>query len=260
MILLVILGISFAVAALQSRNLLQTQQKSSLKAFHSAALNEANSIFECLEIGTKGSLERGEMEVFDELITGLGNVHGVLEVGLTSPDGVTTYSSKKDKLGQKQSKLNLTGSQEKISIKEEGTDTFFIAHSHTYEEKCMECHDDVEIGSLAGVLFVDFSLSKLRAEEDHQGKALAAASSKSMFSNLGMGLISIIITWLALFFMLRKMIVQPINKVKMVLTDIGEGHLDTRLNLTQQDELGEAGRTLDALADSLQADVVGPLQ
>ena len=259
-ILLIILGVSFTVAALQSRNLLRTQQEQSLKAIHFEALEEAHSIFKCLEIGTKGSLERGEMDVFDELLTGLGTVPGVLEVGLVNPQGVTTYSSKKDNLGQKKSQIVITNSNDKINIEKESNDTLFLAHSHTYEQKCMECHDDVEIGSLAGALYLDFSLDKLKTEEVRQKQALAAASSKSMVSNLSMGLISIIITWLALFFMLRKMIVRPIDKVKVVLTDIGHGHLNNRLNLTQQDELGDAARSLDTLADSLQTDIVAPLQ
>ncbi|MDX2493641.1 MAG: methyl-accepting chemotaxis protein [Desulfuromusa sp.] len=260
LILLIILGISFTVTALQSRNLLRAQQEHSLEAIHGAALKEAKSIFKSLEIGTKGSLERGEMEVFDELISGLGEVPGVLEVGLVNPQGITTYSSKKAKLEQKQPQISITGSKEKISIEKENPETFFIAHSHTYEEKCMECHDDVEVGSLAGVLYVDFSLDKFNQEKILQKESLATASSKSMVSSLGMGLISIIITWLALFFMLRKMIVRPIDKVKTLLTDIGKGHLNNRLKLTQHDELGDTARTLDALAESLQSDVVAPLQ
>jgi methyl-accepting chemotaxis protein len=56
------------------------------------------------------------------------------------------------------------------------------------------------------------------------------------------------------------MIVTPLIKIKTVLTDIGNGHLNNRLNLTQQDELGETARTLDALSGSLQTEVVGPLQ
>jgi methyl-accepting chemotaxis protein len=79
-------------------------------------------------------------------------------------------------------------------------------------------------------------------------------------SNLGMGFISIIITFLALFFMLRKLIVAPLNKIKELLTDIGKGHLTKRLNLKQQDELGETARTLDDLAESLHTEIVGPLQ
>ena len=260
LILLLILGISFTVAALQSKTILHAQQEQSINTIHEGAIEEAHSLFKSLEIGTKGSLERGEMEVFDELITGLGEVPGVLEVGLVNPQGITTYSSKKDKLDQKRSDINITGSRDKISIEKENADTFFIAHSHSYEEKCMECHDDAELGSLAGILYLDFSLAELNQIKAQQSEDLLAASTKSMISNLGMGLLSIIITWLALFFMLRKMIVQPINKVKNALTEIGHGHLDNRINLTQQDELGDASRTLDAMANSLQADIVAPLQ
>jgi len=260
LILLLILGVGLTVATIQSQKALKAGQVHSLEAIHAGALEEAHSLFKCLEIGTKGSLERGEMEVFDELVTGLGEVPGVLEVGLVNPQGVTTYSSKKDKLGQKQSKINITGSKEKISIEKENADAFFIAHSHTYEEKCMECHDDAEIGTLAGVLYLDFSLDKFNQEKARQDEVLATTLSKDITSNIGRGFFILIIIWLALFFLLRKMIVIPLTKVKTGLTDIGKGHLNNRLNLTQQDELGDAARSLDDLAESLRTDIVGPLQ
>ncbi|MEE4255247.1 MAG: methyl-accepting chemotaxis protein, partial [Desulfuromusa sp.] len=260
LILVIILGFSFTFAAFQSRSLLHKQQEHSLKALHSGALEQARSIFSSLEIGTQGSLERGEMEVFDELLTGLGSVPGVLEVGLVNPAGTTIYSSKKEKLGQHPAQITITNTKETISLEKESEDAFFLAHSHMYEEKCMECHEDAEVGSLAGVLYVDFSLANLNREKALQHEALAAASSKSLMSNLGMGFISIIITFLALFFMLRKLIVAPLNKIKELLTDIGQGHLTKRLNLKQQDELGETARTLDDLAESLHTEIVGPLQ
>jgi len=260
LILFIILGISFSIAALQSRNLLREQQENALKALHSGAVKEARSIFASLKIGTEGSLERGEMEVFDELLTGLGSVPGVLEVGLVNPAGTTIYSSKKEKLGQHPTQINITNTKKEISIEQESKDAFFVANSSIFEEKCLECHEDAEVGSLAGVLYVDFSLAGLNQEKALQHKALAAASSKSLISNLSMGFISIIITFLTLFFMLRKLIVIPMNKIKGLLTDIGQGHLTKRLKLTQQDELGETARTLDDLAESLQLEVVAPLQ
>ncbi|SEA62182.1 Methyl-accepting chemotaxis protein [Desulfuromusa kysingii] len=260
LILVIILGISFTVAAIQSRNLLHEQQEHSLNSLHSSALTQARSIFSSLEIGTEGSLERGEMDVFDELLTGLGAVPGVLEVGLVDPSGTITYSSQKGRLGQTPEQINITNSHEKINIEKESENSFFVANAHMYEEKCMECHEDVELGSLAGVLYVDFSLADLNQEKALQHSALAAANSKSMISNLAMGLISIIITFLALFFMLRRLIITPLTKIKTFLTEIGQGHLTKRLEMQQQDELGETARTLDDLAESLQTEVVGPLQ
>ncbi|MCW8892218.1 MAG: HAMP domain-containing methyl-accepting chemotaxis protein [Deltaproteobacteria bacterium] len=260
LILIIILGGSFIIAALQSRSLLHKQQEQAINVIHEGTLNQARSIFSSLEIGTRGSLERGEMDVFDELLSGLGSVPGVLEVGLTNPEGMTNYSSQKSQLGQKKSQLNITSKRDHLSLEKESDKSFFMANAHMYEEKCMECHEDVELGDLAGVLYVDFSLDKLNQEKALQQEALAAASSTSLWSNLGMGLFSLIITWLALFFLLRRLIVVPLGKVKMVLSNIAKGHLEERLNLKQQDELGETARTLDALAESLQTEIVGPLQ
>ena len=260
LILILILGISFTLAALQSRSILQEQQSEALNALHTTTIDQAQSIFTSLEIGTAGSLERGEMDIFDELLTGLGRVPGVLEVGLINPQGVTTYSNKKEKVGQRHPDLNITSPAADINVKQETTDKLFMAHGHKFEEKCMECHEDATLGSLAGVLYVDFSLDKLNQEKALQHKALETANSRSLWSNLVMGFLSLTITWITLFFMLRKLIVAPLSKIKTTLTSIGHGHLAERLNLTQNDELGETARTLDALAESLQSEVVNPLQ
>ena len=259
-ILLLILGVSFTLAALQSRALLHKQQQNAVDTIHETTMDQAKSIFASLEIGTKGSLERGEMDVFDELLTGLGSVPGVLEVGLANPQGEVSYSSVKEHLGRQQPELNITSTREPVSLEQESGDSFFMAHSHMYKQECLMCHDDAAPGSLAGVLYVDFSLAKLNRIKEEQAAALAGASRTSLLSNLGMGLTSLVIAWLVLFFLLRRMIVTPLGRIKSVLTDIGHGHLHVRLQLDQQDELGDTARTLDTLADDLQAQVVTPLQ
>ncbi|MBN1956628.1 MAG: HAMP domain-containing protein [Desulfuromonadales bacterium] len=199
------------------------------------------------------------MDVFDELVTGLGEVPGVLEVGLTNPAGKIIYSSNKSKLGQNQQRLNITSTREELKYENEVDDSFFIAHSKMFRQDCLECHE-AEAGTLAGVLYVNFSKEKFNHEKMIQQGALSSATSKSLMSSMGMGFLSLIVTWLVLFFLLRKMIVVPLSKVKTVLTDIAKGHLDERLGLTQQDEIGETARTLDSLAQSLQTEVVAPLQ
>lgn len=147
-----------------------------------------------------------------------------------------------------------------MAIEKETAENFFIARGQKFEQKCLECHDDVQIGDLAGVLYVDYSLATLQQERDRQGETLADASSKNLRTSLIMALFSMIATWVALFFMLRKLVVTPIGKVKSVLQEIGRGHLNSRLQLTQQDELGDVARTLDELSDSLQGEIVRPLE
>ncbi len=260
LILLIILGISFTLSALQTRKILKQQEEEALGALHDTILEQAHSVFSSLEIGTKGSLERGEMDVFDELVVGLGGVPGVIEVGLTNPQGVTTYSSLRDKVGSRQTTINITRTDQNYSLNQERSESYFMAHGHMYESHCMGCHPDAEEGTLSGVLYVDFSLDKLNQEKEHLQQMAAAGNQKNLTNSIVMGLSCLIIIWLALLFLLKKIVVNPLQRIKEFLTQIGHGHLNDRLNLTQADELGETGRTLDTLADSLQGEVVTPLQ
>jgi len=259
-ILLLTLGTSFTFSTFRSLNLLEEQQQTALEAAHDSALHQAKTLYESLEVGTRGSLERGEMEVFDELLTGLGHVPGVMEVGLTDPAGIIVYSSHKADIGQPHPEVDLSGSGSNIEIEKDTAEKFFMARGHNYEERCLECHDDVKPGSLSGVLYVEYSLAKLQENKERQHATLAAATGSSVRVNLTMALLTIIATWLAVFFLLRKMIVRPIISVKSVLQEIGHGHLDSRLQLSQKDEIGDMARTLDELSESLQQEVVKPLQ
>ncbi|KIH75389.1 hypothetical protein GFER_16935, partial [Geoalkalibacter ferrihydriticus DSM 17813] len=54
--------------------------------------------------------------------------------------------------------------------------------------------------------------------------------------------------------------VRPIRAVMEMVSEIERGHLTRRLKLTRKDELGQMARTMDALADNLQHEVVDALQ
>ncbi len=260
LILLVVLGISFTITAMQTRNLMRAQESESMSALHDSIIDQARNVFTSLEIGTKGSLERGEMDVFDDLIRGLGEVPGVIEVGLTNPKGVTVYSSRDDKLGSRQPLITITDVNQNVTFERESGNSYFMAHGHMFEPDCMGCHPDDKVNTLSGVLYVDYSLDKLNEEKAAMELLAAAGNRKNISTNLIMGLVCLILTWLILTLMLRKMVVNPLAEVRRLLNDISHGHLNTRLKLTRRDELGETARTLDQLADSLQADVVDPLQ
>jgi methyl-accepting chemotaxis protein len=259
-ILLLSIGLSVGFTALQSRNLLRQQQQSALAAAHDAALAQTRSIFQSLQLGTSGSLERGEMDSFQELLTGLGSVPGVKEVGLTDPNGKILFSSNTGKIDSHLKGLEITAADHDKTQERESADAFFMAHGHSFEQRCMECHDGVKIGQLAGILYVDYSLEGLRKEEQRQLEDLSAANKKNLLSGFSLGSIGLIAAWLALFFLLRKLIVNPLSKVRVMLGEIERGHLKTRLHFTQKDELGETAQTLDNLAESLDQEIVSNLQ
>lgn len=259
-ILLLTLGCSFAISTIQSTRLLKSQQQAARKATEDAAHNQVRTLYKSLEVGTVGSLERGEMEVFAELLQGLGQIPGVLEVGLTDPGGKILYANNTAQVQRQNPDITGTGATPEVAIETETDKRFFMARGQKFEQRCLECHDGAIPGTLAGILYVNFSLEKLQLEKERQAKALAAASSSSLRNNTLMGLICIALTWLTVVFLLRSLIVSPVKKVKEVLNEIACGHLRNRLQLTQKDELGDMARTLDELSDSLESEVVGSLR
>ena len=258
-ILLAALAFSLGVTSYRSRSLLVQQQEASLESCRTSAANQARSVFQSLMVGTSGSLERGEMEAFDELISGLGSVENVRELGLTDPDGKILFSSRSGRAGSPLEGLEVTRSDPSRTQETETEDALLMAQGHVWEKRCLDCHD-AQPGELAGVLYVDYSLADLRAEEGRQTAALASAKRDSLISGLTSGVLGLIAAWLALFFLLRKLIVRPLARIWTMLGEIERGHLRSRLRMDQRDELGETARTLDDLAESLETEVVENLQ
>jgi methyl-accepting chemotaxis protein len=65
---------------------------------------------------------------------------------------------------------------------------------------------------------------------------------------------------IGMFFMIRKLIVIPMGKTMRMIQEMEKGHLNTRLQMDQKDEIGLMARTMDAFSESLQHEVVGSLR
>jgi methyl-accepting chemotaxis protein len=259
-ILLLAIGLIVGFTALQSRSLLKQQQESALSAAHRAALTQTRSIFQSLSLGTSSSLERGDMDSFNRLLTGLGSVPGVKEVGLTDQNGKILFSSSTGKVDSYLEGLEITRGNHTKTQERESADAFFMARGHSFEQRCMECHSGAKEGELAGILYVDYSLDNLHQEEQRQLEALGAASRKSLTGGFTIGFIGLVAACLVLIFLLRNLIIHPLSLIQGLLREIERGHLKTRLRFNRQDELGETAQTLDNLAESLDHEIVGSLQ
>jgi methyl-accepting chemotaxis protein len=96
-------------------------------------------------------------------------------------------------------------------------------------------------------------------------QALAAiqttANSKAEAAKRLLLVISMLSLIIGLLFALRiaRGIATPLKQTVELITAIGNGHLDQRLNLDRQDEIGQLAATMDNFANSLQNDVVAPL-
>jgi methyl-accepting chemotaxis protein len=62
------------------------------------------------------------------------------------------------------------------------------------------------------------------------------------------------------FILIRRLIVMPMSKTMKMIQEMEKGHLNGRLQMDQDDEIGQMAKTMDAFSESLQHEVVGSLQ
>ena len=97
-----------------------------------------------------------------------------------------------------------------------------------------------------------------RASEATTASALASAADSKLFAALAVIFGALIA--LAFGFSMARGIARPMGRTVRMLEEMAKGHLDSRLHLTRQDEIGQMGRTMDNFADNLVGEVVEPLQ
>ncbi|WP_305046809.1 methyl-accepting chemotaxis protein [Geoalkalibacter sp.] len=90
-------------------------------------------------------------------------------------------------------------------------------------------------------------------------EAIGASFGRMQAYLLGVGALLVLVAAVFAWWAARRT-VRPIRAVMEMVEEIEQGHLDRRLKLTRKDELGQMARTMDALADNLQHEVVDALQ
>ena len=109
-------------------------------------------------------------------------------------------------------------------------------------DPCLQCHNVVP-GDVMGAISVSISLSKIRQEINRN-------TINSAILVLG----SIVAVALVLYFLLRRVVVKPINLVVGRLKDIagGEGDLTRRIDYESHDEVGELAYWFNSFIDDLE--------
>lgn len=106
-------------------------------------------------------------------------------------------------------------------------------------------------------------LKKVEAEvsgEIEQAMTLAHETSASASNILFFVSILAVAVCVLCGVVLTRAIMNPIAKILKMIKGLGAGDMDSRINLDQQDELGEIAREVDSFAESLKSEVVAAFQ
>ncbi len=126
---------------------------------------------------------------------------------------------------------------------------------------------DIEIAGLLGEMKKSADPVMVLAEEIVEAATTSAeglsveiaAAAKTAISIVWLiGIISVLIAVVFAYFFARSLTV-PLGKAADMLTEMGKGHLDLRLNMDRADEIGAMAKSMDSFADDLQHVVVKAL-
>ncbi len=103
--------------------------------------------------------------------------------------------------------------------------------------------------------WVDLNLNLAKSKFiDNEDTAAHAKINMAIFIFIGL------LFSLGFGYLITNLINKPIQKTSKMITELGTGHLNMRLKLTQNDEIGRMAAVLDQFADDLQKYVVGSMK
>jgi len=114
----------------------------------------------------------------------------------------------------------------------------------TTDASCLECHQDqgYQVGDVRGGLSVLIPILEMEQ---------SLADSRQVLTLSAISIVSLVMV--ALYFMVRRMVIAPVRQLKTVAAEVGDGNYDARCNLKTGDELEILGQTLNQMTANLGA-------
>ena len=240
------LSVSGHIAQFSQENLLLLQQRE--EAF-------ARNIFKSIEHAVAGSLERGEMDKFNRILTEQRGIDGLMEFSLHSRQGMVTHSSDKAYLStQLPEEIQTRMAAEPKMIFRWTTEAFEIVQPQMVTGDCVRCHLNWQPGEVGGFTHFRFSKAALaRAEQD--AAAIQTVMGRSLFQNAIFSLAGIVaVLLLVLFVVVRKFVAIPLQRMNERVQDIaeGQGDLTARIVVESRDEIGMLSAAFNRFIEKLQ--------
>ena len=249
-VIIIALSILYAIVSLKLSNLAQENTlllKDNEKAF-------AQNIHRTIERGISGSLERGEMEKFTDLIQGLQEIKGLMEFSLFNNQGVATYSSHEAFL-QRQLPENVTATllqEKRISLGWE-ENSIDIYTPQKIDSDCIRCHMEFQTGDIFGITLFRFSTEKLKQADVQFQTAIHETQKSFLTTSVTACILLLIVFSITVYVVVNRVIVGPLDTMGAKVRNITEGDFDLtiRLDEDRKDKIGEFGRFVNLLLAKL---------
>ncbi|RJR32808.1 MAG: chemotaxis protein [Desulfobacteraceae bacterium] len=190
----------------------------------------AKEIFRSVERSVAGSLERGEMEKFNQLLREQRKTEGLLEFSLYDRKGVVTHSTDTSNLKKK-----LSGDHQETLLRGKemiffwGKDTITIYKPQEVTADCVRCHMTWKEGEVGGVTSMVFSTAALNKAEGESLATIAALQSSTVLTSALSVLGIVLVLAVTMYLLIRRLMALPLRTLTGRFSEIAE-----RVNLAAQ--------------------------
>ena len=105
LLLLLAFGVTTWVSVTRTDSALKQASDQSLSALKKSGFDSARNVFTSLETSASASIERGEMELFQAMLSDMAAIPGLEEIGLTDAQGKILYAGRTASINQQMNQI-----------------------------------------------------------------------------------------------------------------------------------------------------------
>lgn len=215
---------------------------------HEASAHRLAALF---ETSLHSAMLRRDLPGLTETLIHLGSLPGVHFAALLNPSGEVRFASREGDRGQQHPEwvrglclsAGCTASPPRLDALETGaTGLLRIAYPIRNQARCSGCHGTTETHPVNGVLVLEFTPPKDESRAVIQARRL-----------LPLGLTALAVLALAIWWVVRREVLAPVDRLAGVAAAVADGDLSARAGSLSGGELGQLGKQVDAMTGRLGA-------
>jgi methyl-accepting chemotaxis protein len=250
--LLLVIGTAQVVNYLRIRMLVGGLVDENISQMTEREQANAENIFLAAEHAVAGSLERGEMEKFAQVLEGQRQIKGLMEFSLYGRDHSISHSSVQAQLGKPLDKAiseRLAKGFDRLLLKE--ATWIDLYQPQPVRADCIRCHTHWELGSQGGVLHARISTEVLAQTRSQSLARLETINGTNLWSAL-VGTAFMVLVIVALVWWVARSIVRPLQAGVSFSERIATGDLTEHLDITNRDEIGQLASAMNRMVGGLR--------
>lgn len=199
-----------------------------------------DSVFQTIRM----SMNIGVREIMDAGIKEASTINGIQSISIYRSPSIDEIWGKHDNTPMPDSIQAIfnTKTQHIDGYAKRGD--FMLKKPLIAKESCLECHTNVQVGDVLGVLDLNISLGSMYNQIDETQQHL-------LITMISAGILALI----GLYIFFERELVKPLNNLKDMakdLTEGGSGDLTKRINVRGQDEVGTTSTYVNRFIETIQ--------